>query len=201
MGHIEIRSIVEGTSPSKAFNKKVDEDAAYYGHQEGYSGHFNAFEGLSKYRKQLVSSNEKFTKTIANKAEKIINKAVDEQDFPCDTCYYIDLGIVGYQVRTIKKITTKGSYKEIKYVVRRENDERFIQSFKNVTQAKSFAKKYAENNSVSTIVKREFANPTIESYVVEEKVVKTKPTTKTKKVEPVHKYYFFGFAREWLREF
>lgn len=194
MGHISIRSIVEGTSPSNAYNKKYNEDEAYYGHQEGYSGHFNAFEGLSKYKEQLVSSNTKFTQAIANKASKIISKA--EDNIPCDTCYYIDLGIIGYQVRTIKKVTTKGSYKEIKYVVRREKDERFIQSFKSVTQAKAFAKKYADDNSVSTIVKREFAIPTIEKYVVEEKVVKTKPTTKTKKVEPVHKYYLFGFARE-----
>jgi hypothetical protein len=194
MGHTNIRAIVEGTSPSNAYNKRYNEDLAYYGHQEGYSGHFNAFEGLSKYREQLVSSNEKFTKAIVNEAEKIIDKAEDEISW--DTCYYIDLGIIGYQVRTIKKVTTKGSYKEIKYVVRNAENERFIQSFESVTQAKSFAKKYADDNSVSTIVKREFAIPTIEKYVVEEKIVKTKPTTKTKKVEPVHKYYLFGCARE-----
>lgn len=194
MGHIFITSIQTGVSPSEAYNKKSDEDADYYGHQEGYSGAFNAFEFLSKYKEQLVSSNTKFTKAIANKASKIVSKV--EDNIPCDTCYYIDLGIIGYQVRTIKKVTTKGSYKEIKYVVRDAEKERFIQSFKSVTQAKSFAKKYSEDKSVSTIIKREFAIPTIEKYVVEEKIVKTKPTTKTKKVEPVHKYYLFGWARE-----
>jgi hypothetical protein len=66
MGHTNIRSIVEGTSPSNAYNKRYNEDEVYYGHQEGYSGHFNAFEGLSKYRKQLVSSNDVIMKLPIN---------------------------------------------------------------------------------------------------------------------------------------
>lgn len=148
---------------------------------------------------RTVKKFDKYSKSNEDKAYKLI-----EEDGYGDKWYAkaIDLGIVHYEIMTIKKLAAKKEKPKwvMAYVV---HYGRKAKSFKTKTEADAEAMKLLKNGEKDVYVSKEYVNTIKDSEIVSEfKVEKTQKNTKPKTLKSnqsckeVHKYMFYGFAAE-----
>lgn len=159
-----------------------------------YSGDWNTCSRVAK-RITLAEKAGKWTMAL----EKKVNKIVEETRK--GDSVVIDLGIVGYDVVTMKKFVKKATAKfEKRYVVYYSGDvdEKAIKSFKTQKEAFDFTEKYSLEKALSYSVKVDMVKVSGTSDVKKFEVTRTrktrKPTGKTVRFLEVHKYLVVGWA-------
>lgn len=193
MGAINFLQEVKSESPRKGFNSLVAEADYEYGNRD-YNGSINTCS-LGKCTMKF----DKWTKTNEKKAIDFI----EDKDYGTKwIANYVDLGVIGYEVRTIKLVKPKQDSAKLKYVLRTFEDDKYIKSFNNKDDANKAAMKYSLEHNTQCSITKEYcngnnANTTISYTSIDIKEYKTKPKLKdlpNRKIVPIHKYLFYGWA-------
>lgn len=186
----------EGKSPEEVFNALVAEATFTHGN-DGYNGSINT---CSMGRQKL--SFDVFKESNMDKANIFIDKNDNGQKWVAD---YIDLGVIRYEVHTVKKNNTGNSPRyKMKFVVKQSCgfEMKNIKSFDTKKEADDYALTLAVKNSNGNyLVDKEYVIVGGKSTTTEIartiKEYKTKPNLKPMKnrvIVPIHKYIFFGWA-------
>lgn len=142
---------------------------------------------------------DKYSKSNEDKAYKLIEEDGYGEKWDAKA---IDLGIVHYEVTTIKKVSVKKEKPKwtMMYVVHYGGRTKL---FKTKTESDAEAMKLLKNGESDVYVSKEYVNTVKGSEVVSEfKIEKKKSKTKPKSLKPnqtyneIHKYMFYGFAAE-----
>lgn len=197
MGAESFQKEIIGTSARECYDYLVDEAINEYG-QSIYNGTIATCDfGVCtlKFDKYL-KSNEK-------KAEDHIDFKDNGDKWRTD---YVDLGVIEYELITIKKEKRKYSSKyKLKYVILEKCGDRYVQtnySFEKIKNAEEQAIKLSlENIDKKYRVSKEYVvvegNNINFDLIVEKKVCKNKPKVTLKpnqKLIEKHKYIFYGWA-------
>lgn len=185
---------IEGRSARECFEDLVEEANRIYG-TASYNGSINT---CSMGRKTL--SLDKLNKTNIAKADKFIDESGNGEKWVAN---YIEIGPIYYEMYSVKKANTgaKPKYK-LKYVVREESLYDPIKAFDTKKAADDYALSLAISNlDDSYFVNKEYylisGKETVTEINVEIKKYKNKPKLKkmpNRKVAPIYKYIFYGWA-------
>ncbi|AIY85231.1 hypothetical protein U729_3178 (plasmid) [Clostridium baratii str. Sullivan] len=195
MGATNFLHEIESESAKKAFRVLVEEANYDYGLQD-YNGSINTCS-LSGCTMKF----DKWSKTNEKKAMKFIE---EDEDYGIKwKAQYVDLGVIGFDVRTVKVVNNKNQKAaKLKYVVRTSGTDSFVNSFDKKELANKEALNYSLKHGITCTVKKEYcsknsSNTDISYTSVQTKRYKTKPKLKdlpNRKIVPIHKYLFYGWA-------
>lgn len=189
MGATNIQSnMVLSVSASEAFNRLSKSDEDYYGHQDGYSGGFNAIDSIAK----CETFNN--TKTDLNKIKKILKNWEDEISISKREAQYIEVKNVKTHLVEVKETKAKAQPGFV-FSLYTDNAKK-VASYKTIKEAKERAKEYALENSKVVTVKKELQEDVAGVYRIERKEVKRAPKKlkPNQKIEVLNGYIFFGWA-------
>lgn len=192
-----IEEITTTKSVREAFNTLVEKYEREYGDRD-YNGTISTCSlGSCKL------SFEKYTEGNYNKAKKYIKNNDYGHKWRAD---YIDLGIGGYKVITIKKeiFKNKPEYK-LRYVVYMyKHFEKIITNFNYSTKTEADNKAFAltleigvEHRVVKEYLLVNNSKSDCSRFYVDNKEYKSKPNLKplkNRKIIPIKRYLFFGWA-------
>lgn len=187
----------------KAFNILVEANREEYG-SDSYNGTISTCGLINRYPRLKF---DKYNKTNEKKAHAFINKEFDEDKIGKRECTYVDLGVIHYEVITVKKKPVKSSSKPVfkkMFVVYYDYQGEKTKSFATKTEAEKFAmKQKMKEIGCDVYIKNEYVlikgNNTVEEFEYTKTIKKTKPSLKpmpNRIVKEIHKYIFYGFATE-----
>lgn len=191
MGACSFCEIAEAKDVVTAYCQAVEKAEAYYGYREGYSGAINSTGYCGTV--YLPNATEKYSEKNYKTAQKLAQEELDYLDKR--DCKSIDLGIVGYDIITVKKEKSKTSPK-LTFNIYTATKDRPVATKDNVKDAEAEALRLAEKNNCDYFVRKEYVNSTVTHIVVTRKRQASKPKGKNVKYETIHRYYFFGIAAE-----
>lgn len=185
-----------GVSASSVFDSLVAK-ATYEHGNDPYNGSINTCN-----MGRMTKSYPKYTKTREESAIKFANS--DMKNVGKRVANYIDLGVVHYEVITLKKEHTgaKPRYK-MQYVVKNGIfDSKTIKGFDTKKEADDYAISLAIKSPKSDLyVEKEYVlieGKSITTLIVKDvKTYKSKPNLKpmpNRIIRPIHKYIFYGWA-------
>ena len=193
MGAQSFCHIVESTSVSKAFNDLVAEARYEYG-SDAYNGTISTCGLAGRPAKTYA----KYSKEVEREAYDFVKEKEFGQKW---TAQYIDLGVCGYEMITVKRKGRKSDAKfQMMYNVYDLNGKR-IASEKIKADAESRAMKYAYETGEDAFIMKEqtgvTGSPLVCNVSVEKKRYDKKPRIPRgpgKELVEIHKYMFYGWA-------
>lgn len=201
MGATFFENAILAENPEKAYDILTADAIDQYG-GDSYNGTISTCGG---YLRSKLSF-DKYSKSNENKAEKYINKHMD--DMGKRDCEYIDLGVVRYDIikTSKKKVDKRKPVFKKRFVV-------YCESFMGNNKRKKSFDKLSEAEQVAFVQKMKYPDWDVlikNEYVLTDgnNVVETIETTITQKksrpksvgkntvVKEIHKYLFYGWVTE-----
>jgi hypothetical protein len=192
MGAVSFINTIEATSVNEGFEKLVEEALHELGHSR-YNGTISTCDNCC-----CVKTFSKYSPKTEKKMLEFIEQRLDrmyKRDVEC-----IDLGVIGYDRITIKKIHSKPTAKfEQKYAIIDCDTGNLIASRKTKKEACDFAYqcivkgKDVEIRKMPVLIS---GSSLCTSFEKTTKRFKTMPDATKYIVNPMHKYIFYGFAAE-----
>lgn len=192
-----IETISSTKGVNSAFNMLVGEYEMEYGDRD-YNGTISTCSlGSCKLRF------DKYSKTNLDKAKRYILENNYGEKWRAD---YIDLGVIGYLVTTVKKENLKNKPKyKLAYVIQKEEGFEFVSTkyhYNTKTDADKKALALTLESGVRHALSKEYVltentKSNCSRFQIETKSYKSKPKLKpsdSRKIMPIHKYIFFGWA-------
>lgn len=201
MGATFFENAVFAENPEKAYDILTEDAINQYG-RDSYNGTISTCCG---YLRSKLSF-DTYSKTNENKAEKYINKHMD--DMGKRDCEYIDLGVVQYDIikTTKKKVDKKKPVFKKRFVVYCESfmgNNKRKKSFDKISDAEQFAfAQKMKNSDWDVVIKNEYVlidgNNVVETIetTVTQKKSRPKSVGKNTVVKEIHKYLFYGWGAE-----
>ena len=200
MGATNVFHTFDASSAEAGFRVLADEARYEYGN-DYYNGSIsNCY--LHGYVEKVA---DKYSKTAYNKACKIADKKLDRVEKRCVRA--LDCGVIEYRSYSYKRDTSRKADAPkyaTRYVLETWNDRPVsTKPFETVTEAKQELTRLARagklSGSIVEIVKKPVlvsGSPAVGTYVLNEKVTKTKPKSAPKDgwVEEIHRYVYYGWA-------
>lgn len=157
-----------------------------------YSGDWNTCSKVGK----RIKFQEKYSESLKKADKKRLEEIVDNETKKWESTV-IDMGIVGYDVITVKKAAKKSTAKfEKRYVVKNEGSDN-VKDFKSAKDAKSFAEERSLKTGISHWISIEYvksgSSVVCECNVTKKRVVR-KPTRANVHFQEIHKYYVTALA-------
>lgn len=193
MGACSFINKAEASSVYEAFDRLVEGAVRKYGDNR-YNGTISTCN-LGR----TIKTFEKYSKTNEDKAYKLIEK----DNYGEKRCAKaIDLGIIYYEITTIKKLAVKKDKPKwtMTYVVHYGNRTKL---YKTKTESDTEAIKLLKKGEKDVYVSKEYVNVVkgseiVSEFKIEKKQLKSKPKTlkPNQTCKEIHKYIFYGFAAE-----
>lgn len=179
MGGIDFRCKAFGKTVNEAYNNAVEDAETEYG-QDSYNGTISTTDGLE----DVTDKYKKSGKTMEKFIDEVLSRA-NKRD-----CFAIELvKPIANDMKTktqVEHIVKSGTKKWVlRYVVR--HVDHFIGSWPTKGEALKDARKYTENNQVSTTI-------SIEKYLEKGSNVVAKINYKKSSKERQGQWLFFGIA-------
>ena len=201
MGSTTFYKEIESDTIRNAFDKMMDDIHRYHG-----CDYYNGYGGAA-YLGRCVLTFDKFTNNNQKKASERIKKYFEDEEGNKNYLDCIDLGIVGYQVTTVKKQnnTSKNSTPKFKkmYIVRsgNYNDDKVLFSSEDKKKAEDEMLRVATRYPhARCVVGYELVagNDVLSTVSVKRVMHKSKPSkvAANATVMALHKYIFFGWVPE-----
>lgn len=198
MGAQPFTHLIEGSNPSECFERLVN-DAIYEYGNDSYNGTIST---CTLGRMTVLA--DKYSDTVLKRARKKVN---DDENGDKRVATVLDLGVVGYDIVTAKKVPVKAKEKaeyRTKFVVLKEayDSSKVIATKETKTEADEYAISQAlkEPNFDYRVAKRPVKINKGSEYLTDIEIsvkrVKTKPKKAPKNavVSEAHKYLFYGWA-------
>ena len=202
MGAIFFKDAIFAENPQKAYDILTEDAIDQYG-RDSYNGTISTCIGYSCSQLNF----DKYSKSNENKAEKYINKRMD--DMGKRDCEYIDLGVVRYDVIKTTKKKNNNNKKPIfkkRFVVYGESfmsNNKRKKSFDKLSDAEQFAfAQKMKNPDWDVVIKNEYVlidgNNVVETIetTITQKKSRPKSVGKNTVVKEIHKYLFYGWGAE-----
>lgn len=183
MGACQFKVRSAGKTAEEAYNRACEEAELEYGHQEGYNGTISTTHGFrdetEAYRKSKFDDVSAY---IRNRFD-----SMNKRDC-CSICLQQPVGNKNKTKSQVENLFTPGTKKWVlKYVVR--YGDHFIGSWNTKGDAVKDARRYTENNQVSTTIEMEKVLDKGSNRVA-------KITYKKAPNERDGEWVFFGYAAE-----